>query len=153
MKIHSLYSYFTWIFTLQFICRISQYSDWLHLAYRMANGIARGELHWLVSSSQTPSQKQGSSAVPSGNVRSVNIITNLQQQWMGCCGQYWPLTTLKPKEYREDIHPNHEKMWSVASSGMLRRVALVRTVVSEELSASFIRVIRIGELGTTTWYL
>jgi hypothetical protein len=34
-------------------------------------------------------------------------------------------------------------------SGMLRRVALVRTNVSEELSASFIRVTRIGELGTT----
>jgi hypothetical protein len=34
------------------------------------------------------------------------------------------------------------------SSGMLRSVALVRTDVSEELSASFIRVTRIGELGT-----
>jgi hypothetical protein len=33
-------------------------------------------------------------------------------------------------------------------SGILRRVALVRTDVSEELSASFIRVTRIGELGT-----
>jgi hypothetical protein len=32
---------------------------------------------------------------------------------------------------------------------MLRRVALVRTDVSEELSASIIRVTRIGELGTT----
>jgi hypothetical protein len=32
---------------------------------------------------------------------------------------------------------------------MLRRVALVRTDVSEELSASFIRMTRIGELGTT----
>jgi hypothetical protein len=32
---------------------------------------------------------------------------------------------------------------------MLRRVALVRTDVSEELSASFIRATRIGELGTT----
>jgi hypothetical protein len=32
---------------------------------------------------------------------------------------------------------------------MLRRVALVRTDVSGELSASFIRVIRIGKLGTT----
>jgi hypothetical protein len=32
---------------------------------------------------------------------------------------------------------------------MLRRVALVRTEVSEELSASFIRVTRIGVLGTT----
>jgi hypothetical protein len=36
----------------------------------------------------------------------------------------------------------------IASSGMLRRVALVRTDVSEELSASFITVTRIGELGT-----
>jgi hypothetical protein len=32
---------------------------------------------------------------------------------------------------------------------MLRRVALVRNDVSEELSASFIRATRIGELGTT----
>jgi hypothetical protein len=32
---------------------------------------------------------------------------------------------------------------------MLRRVALVRTDVSEELRASFISVTRIGELGTT----
>jgi hypothetical protein len=32
---------------------------------------------------------------------------------------------------------------------MLRCVALVRTDVSEELTASFIRVTRIGELGTT----
>jgi hypothetical protein len=36
-----------------------------------------------------------------------------------------------------------------ASSGMLRRVALVRSVVSEELIASFIRVTRIDELGIT----
>jgi hypothetical protein len=32
---------------------------------------------------------------------------------------------------------------------MLHRVALVRTAVSMELSAAFIRVTRIGELGTT----
>jgi hypothetical protein len=37
----------------------------------------------------------------------------------------------------------------MASSGMLRRVVLVRTDVSEKLSASFIRVTKIGELGTT----
>jgi hypothetical protein len=37
----------------------------------------------------------------------------------------------------------------MVSSGVLRRVALVRTDVSEELSASFIKVTRIGELGIT----
>jgi hypothetical protein len=37
----------------------------------------------------------------------------------------------------------------MVSSGMLRRVALVRTDVSAETSASFIRVTRIGEPGTT----
>jgi hypothetical protein len=35
----------------------------------------------------------------------------------------------------------------MASSEMLRHVALVRTNLSEELSVSFIRVTRIGELG------
>jgi hypothetical protein len=38
---------------------------------------------------------------------------------------------------------------SLVSSGMLRRVALVRTDISEEIIASFSRVTRIGELGTT----
>jgi hypothetical protein len=35
----------------------------------------------------------------------------------------------------------------MASSGMLRSVALLRTYVSENISASFIRVTIIGELG------
>jgi hypothetical protein len=37
----------------------------------------------------------------------------------------------------------------MASAGMLRHVALVKTGVLEELSTSFIRATRIGELGTT----
>jgi hypothetical protein len=37
----------------------------------------------------------------------------------------------------------------MVSSGLLRRVALLRTDVSEEAGASFIRVAKIGELGTT----
>jgi hypothetical protein len=37
----------------------------------------------------------------------------------------------------------------MASSGMLRRVALVKTDVSEELSASITRVTRISDLVTT----
>jgi hypothetical protein len=36
----------------------------------------------------------------------------------------------------------------MVSSVMLRRVVLVRTDVSEAFSASFIKVTRIGELGT-----
>jgi hypothetical protein len=36
----------------------------------------------------------------------------------------------------------------MASSWMLRHVALLKTDVSEELEASVIRVTRIGELGT-----
>jgi hypothetical protein len=45
--------------------------------------------------------------------------------------------------------PHHYDLWRLTLSGMLRRVALVRTDISEELSASFIRVTRIGELETT----
>jgi hypothetical protein len=37
----------------------------------------------------------------------------------------------------------------MVSSGSLRHVALVRTDVSEEPGASFIRVSKIGEQGTT----
>jgi hypothetical protein len=37
----------------------------------------------------------------------------------------------------------------MVSSGMLRRVVIVRTDVSEEPSAPIIGVTRIGELGTT----
>jgi hypothetical protein len=41
----------------------------------------------------------------------------------------------------------------MASSGILRLVALVKIDVSEELSASIIRVTRIGKLGTSLAYL
>jgi hypothetical protein len=37
----------------------------------------------------------------------------------------------------------------IVSSGLLRRLALVRTDVSEEPGTSFIRVTKIGELATT----
>jgi hypothetical protein len=43
----------------------------------------------------------------------------------------------------------HGLLRGMVASVMLRSVALVRTDVLEDLSASFIRVTRIGELGTT----
>jgi hypothetical protein len=57
------------------------------------------------------------------------------------------------KNMNMDNAPKHNNLIyyeasRMATSGMLRRVALVRTYVSEELSASIIRVTRIGELGT-----
>jgi hypothetical protein len=41
----------------------------------------------------------------------------------------------------------------MASTEMLRRVALVKSDVSEELSASIIKVTKIGELGTKRQFL
>jgi hypothetical protein len=55
----------------------------------------------------------------------------------------WELSTVIFWKFRELIFSR------MVSSGMLRRVALVRNNVSEELSAAFIRVTRIGELGKT----
>jgi hypothetical protein len=46
------------------------------------------------------------------------------------------------------LHVRFE-VFTMVTSGMLRRVALVRTDGSEDLSASFIRVTRNGELGIT----
>jgi hypothetical protein len=46
------------------------------------------------------------------------------------------------------LYLNSGLLRRMPSSGTLRRVALVITDVSEERSASIIRVTRIGELGT-----
>jgi hypothetical protein len=51
--------------------------------------------------------------------------------------------------YIYDLGFSWQWPWRMASSVMLCRVAFVRTDDSEELSASIIRVTRVGELGTT----
>jgi hypothetical protein len=58
---------------------------------------------------------------------------------------------IPPLRSPDQIHADKQEKITrrMASSGMLRRVALVRTDVSEELSASFIRVTTIGEVGTS----
>jgi hypothetical protein len=62
----------------------------------------------------------------------------------------WALTRKAAQRvHTSDYNDKETRRRRIASSGMLRRVALVRTDVSEEPSASFIRVTRIGELGTT----
>jgi hypothetical protein len=58
------------------------------------------------------------------------------------------ITELKTGSYFS-IFPKQLLLWRIVSSGMLRRVARIKTDVSEELSASLIRVTRSGELGTT----
>jgi hypothetical protein len=50
--------------------------------------------------------------------------------------------------YESETMKSYVTVQSLASSGMLRSVALIRTDVSEEFSTSFIRVTRIGELET-----
>jgi hypothetical protein len=69
-----------------------------------------------------------------------------------CC-KSWPLlcrsyATPASVQFQE-VSTRNLTLSIMVSSGMLRRLALVRTDVSEELSASFIGVTRIGEVGTT----
>jgi hypothetical protein len=53
------------------------------------------------------------------------------------------------------MHPENRKNWKeytlrkMPSSEMLRRVAVVRTKLSDERIATIIKVKRIGDLGTT----
>jgi hypothetical protein len=58
-------------------------------------------------------------------------------------------TTLAVTSNRLLADPCEKYNAGMASSGILRRVALVRIDVSEDLRACFITVTRIGELGTT----
>jgi hypothetical protein len=60
-----------------------------------------------------------------------------------------PEDTIAHSHRRENLKYYTEKLFRMVSSEMLRHVALVRTDVSEESGASFIRVTIIGELGTT----
>jgi hypothetical protein len=76
----------------------------------------------------------------------IERIGDYVEKWRSCV----PLSANKLNfKNAQGLRFSRRWLWRVASSEMLRRVALVRTEVSEELSASFIRVTRICELGKT----
>jgi hypothetical protein len=107
-------------------------SDWIHKAesyMRRCQFLTYHKIpeHCMESEGSSPCSQEPHSSVPTSPIHIYNIN----------------LFTV------QDLRFSRRWLWMMASSGLLRRVALVRTDVSEELSASFIRVTRIGELGTT----
>jgi hypothetical protein len=75
-----------------------------------------------------------------GNVNLARWLLN--QMYSRCSNTSSHFTQQKQDQINSDT-------WRMASSGMLCHVALVRTDVSEELSACIIRVTRFGEQGIT----
>jgi hypothetical protein len=59
------------------------------------------------------------------------------------------ISTFHSVQKAPDFQFCYHALKRMASFGMLRHVALVRTDVSEERSAFIIKVTKIGELGTT----
>jgi hypothetical protein len=80
------------------------------------------------------------------------MVSHSLRQTMTCTTVAHAVLKLLVKAVRSDgeiwIFPDGTNQRRMTSSGTLRRVALVRTDVSEKLSASIIRVTRVGELGT-----
>jgi hypothetical protein len=70
-----------------------------------------------------------------GHCKATTALTGIERRSPGTLAKPWRTVSLTK---------------GMVSSGMLRRVALVRTDVNEDLSASFIRVTKIGERGTTS---
>jgi hypothetical protein len=69
---------------------------------------------------------------------------------MGSLHGYWDQLQQHRKRYEQlQWNCNLNRTWRILSSGMLLHLALVRTEVLEERSASIIRLTRISELGTT----
>jgi hypothetical protein len=101
----------------------------------------------------TPREGQpGSNYLINVCCRSLELNTGLEIVVCICNGTVRYLHTSSTRETKEDLSDwrfSRRWLWRMVSSGMLHRVALVRTEVSEEFSASFIRVTRIDELGTT----
>jgi hypothetical protein len=85
----------------------------------------------------------------SASCKSVNII------YFGCRLETWIISVLHQPIWRYEVEGKlhltvrEQKCWKMASSGMLRHVALVRTDFSVESSSSINRVTKIGELETT----
>jgi hypothetical protein len=96
-------------------------------------------------------------SVPQGHIvagrfmsieKSNDFIRNRTHDLPACRTAIEP-TTLVCAQQSYTVNSKLLSNWRTPSSAMLRRVALVRTDVSEEHSASIFRVTKIGELGTT----
>jgi hypothetical protein len=80
------------------------------------------------------------------NLHDVSYVIEAVRPLLSICSVIWMHFFIR---YRVSLSANFNELYiRMLSSGMLRRVALVRTDVSEELSAS-IRVTRIVEHGKT----
>jgi hypothetical protein len=112
-----------------------------------------------------------SELLPSNHYRFLNLMVSISYSFFNmpfppqlgnksytmifCCIGIWNLCTIEEDWLLSNLLAwevsiyrfGFVEFWRMVSSGMLRLVVHVRTDVSEELSTSFIRVTRIGELG------
>jgi hypothetical protein len=115
-------------------------------------GLATTKLKYLILSTHTKLLTLNLFCLHHDGDREGNAFHLLQ--WNCCRWKHLFTETLHRRSccifaYFAVVNGQQATLQGMVSSRMLRRVALVRTDVSEELSASFIRVTRIGELETT----
>jgi hypothetical protein len=105
-------------------------------------------VYWNCTAMTIASRARRSSSKLRHSVRFWSLV-NVCGSWKALAGTgHSLLTSAYRPQYHALVNPSPSNKWGMVSSGLLRRVALVRTDVSEEPGASFIRVTKIGELGT-----
>jgi hypothetical protein len=84
--------------------------------------------------------------IPQASLQTTLVVAWLQSSNKGYSSRPYGSRTALPNRLRtmKDLSFPRRWLWRIVSSGMFRRVALVRSDVSEELSVSIIRATRIG---------